>query len=194
MPTAVKIIKDEHRSIAAVLEGLVRLTAEIRCAQRKPDFTLLRAIVRYIEAFPERLHHPKEDAYIFARLRIRRPDVAPLLDALETEHVEGTARLGELHAALDRYEQVGPVAFPPFERNVASYADFHWAHMRKEEDEVLPLALKALVAADWREIDAAFESNDDPLVGIRATKASRELFRRIVNLAPPPIGVGPPRN
>jgi ABC-type sugar transport system substrate-binding protein len=63
--------------------------------------------------------------------------------------------------------------------------------MRKEEDLVLPIAETALTADDWMTIDAAFASNDDPLVGIEATRESRELFRRIVNLAPPPIGVGP---
>ena len=41
-------------------------------------------------------------------------------------------------------------------------------------------------------IDAAFEDHDDPLFGAQRSDDFRELFRRIVNLAPPPIGVGPP--
>ena len=63
--------------------------------------------------------------------------------------------------------------------------------MRKEEDEVLPLAAEALTADDWAAIDAAFASNEDPVVGVPASKAFRELFKRIVTIAPPPWGVGP---
>jgi branched-chain amino acid transport system ATP-binding protein len=37
----------------------------------------------YLETVPEQLHHPKEDDYLFARLRVRRPDSAALLDGLE---------------------------------------------------------------------------------------------------------------
>jgi hypothetical protein len=63
--------------------------------------------------------------------------------------------------------------------------------MRKEEDEVLPLAALALMHEDWDAIDAAFASNNDPLVGVPASKAFRELFRQLVAIMPPPYGVGP---
>lgn len=62
--------------------------------------------------------------------------------------------------------------------------------MRKEDDTVLPAAEHALTVEDWRIVDAAFQSNDDPIAGLQVGEF-RELFRRIVNLAPPPIGVGP---
>ena len=48
--------------------------------------------------------------------------------------------------------------------------------------------LHHLTAEDWREIDAAFSGNADPLVGESAGADYEALFRRIVNLAPPPIG------
>jgi hypothetical protein len=60
-----------------------------------------------------------------------------------------------------------------------------------EEDVVLPLAERALTEADWREIDAAFRANDDPLFGPRPAEEFRKLFQLILNLAPPPVGVGP---
>jgi len=63
--------------------------------------------------------------------------------------------------------------------------------MRAEEEELLPRAREHLTADDWREIDAAFSGNADPLVGASAGADYEALFRLIVNLAPPPIGVGP---
>ncbi len=187
---AIRIIQDEHRSITAVIEGLRQVLAEIDAGRMAPDFELLQAMFRYIEAFPERLHHPKEDEYLFARIRLRRPDAAPLLDRLSAEHAQGRVKFAELKAALDCYRNDAST-FPAFVARVERYSHFHWRHMRQEEDEVLPLAAAALSAEDWKAIDAAFASNNDPIVGVPATREFRTLFRRIVALAPPPLGVGP---
>ena len=63
--------------------------------------------------------------------------------------------------------------------------------MRAEEDKLIPLAREHLTAEDWKEIDAAFTGHSDPLFGVAAEAEYNNLFRKIVNLAPPPIGVGP---
>ena len=63
--------------------------------------------------------------------------------------------------------------------------------MGAEENEVLPLAKTHLTNEDWDTIDEAFLGHADPLVGVDAGNEFRGLFRRIVNLAPSPIGLGP---
>jgi hemerythrin-like domain-containing protein len=189
---AIRIIEDEHRSLAAVLHGLSYLVREIRLRGAAPDFELLGAMLHYIDAFPERLHHPKEDAFLFKRLRERDPASGPLLDRLEAEHREGATHIENLRKALARYQHEGAREFGAFAQGVTDYAAFHWEHMRAEEHEVLPRARQRLTAADWAEIDEAFADNADPLLGIDAQENFRQLFRRIVNLAPPPLGVGPP--
>jgi hemerythrin-like domain-containing protein len=187
---AIAIIQDEHRAITAVVEGLRHLVAEIAAGRMAPDHALLGALFHYIEEFPERLHHPKEDDFLFARLRLRRPDAAPVLDRLHNEHVIGRQRLAELKARWERYR--GDAAtLPLFVEGVERYSHFHWLHMRKEEEQVLPLAAEALTREDWEAIDAAFASNNDPVVGVAASKAFRELFRHLVAIMPPPFGVGP---
>jgi hemerythrin-like domain-containing protein len=72
---------------------------------------------------------------------------------------------------------------------VDAYADFHWKHMRKEEQELLPLAERALTREDWAEINAGFAGNHDPIADLREQDFAR-LFSRIVSLAPAPVGVG----
>jgi branched-chain amino acid transport system ATP-binding protein len=190
---ALRVIEDEHRSLAAVLHGLLYIVREIRLRGSEPDFELLGAMLYYIDAFPERFHHPKEDAYLFRCLRARDPGSAGLLDRLEGEHREGVRRIADLNEALARYRKEGIEAFGSFAQQVAEFANFHWEHMRAEEQDVLPRARRHLVAADWAEIDTAFADNDDPLLGTSARDNYRQLFRKIVNLAPPPLGVGPPR-
>jgi branched-chain amino acid transport system ATP-binding protein len=187
---AIAIIQDEHRAITSVIEGLRHMLVEVAAGRIPVDHALLGAMFHYIETFPEKLHHPKEDHFLFARLRARRPDAALLLDGLEAEHEIGRERFAELKAKWERFRD-DPAALAPFVEGVERYSHFHWLHMRKEEDEILPLAAKALSDEDWQAIDAAFASNSDPIVGVLASKAFRELFRRIVAIAPPPWGVGP---
>ena len=189
---ALAIIEDEHRAITAVIEGLRHVLAEMRAGTMPPEPTLVGAMFHYIEQFPERLHHPKEDDFLFERLRARRPDAAPLLDSLQREHAIGRERFGQLLRHYERFV-ADPSTIGTFADAVDRYADFHWRHMRREEDEVMPLAAQALTADDWAGIDAAFASNADPIVGVDARKAFRELFRRLVALLPPPHGVGPRR-
>jgi len=191
MSEAIRVIKAEHRSIAAVLDGMLFLVGEIRKGRMRPDFELFKAMLHYIRAFPVKLHHPKEDQWLYRILRERRADAAQALDELETEHVQDRELVAGLTDALDRYEKFGREAFDAFDNAVKDYAKFEWSHMRKEEEVILPMAEQALSADDWKAIDAAFRSNEDPIVGVRVSREFRELFKRIVNLAPPPIGVGP---
>ena len=190
---ALRIIEREHRSLAAVLHGLLYLVREIRYGGDEPDFELLNAMVRYVDVFSERFHHPKEDAYLFERLGVRHSDAAALIDRLKREHESGAVRLRELQDKLKRYEETGPSALPEFAAQLAAFAAFHWGHMRLEEDSLIPLAKLHLTAADWHEIDAAFLGHSDPLFCVERGAEYEELFRRIVSLAPRPLGVAPAR-
>src|ERR1700687_6420371 len=155
---AKRIIEDEHRSLAAVLHGMLYVIREIRYVRIKPDFVLLEAMVHYIDAFQERFHHPKEDAYLFKLLGSRYPGAAPLLDRLKQEHESGAVKLRELRQALIRYRDGGSAEFPEFAALVAGYAAFHWEHMRLEENDLLPLAERQLSGADLAGIGGAFVS------------------------------------
>jgi hemerythrin-like domain-containing protein len=188
---AISIIVGEHRALTALLHGMLFLLRHDRYGISKPNFDLLDAMTYYIRQFPERLHHPKEDAYLFRLLRQRDPAIAPLLDKLEAEHRTGTAKLCAMEQALARYKQDGDAQLPAFYTAVAAYAAFHYAHVRAEEDQVLPAAAEFLTASDWDEIDAAFAGHADPLEGAEAGFEYEELFRRIVSLAPAPLGSGP---
>ena len=183
---AINIILDEHRSLAAVLGGMVHLVRDIGEGRSPPDFRVFGTMIYYIDAFPERFHHPKEDAYLFRILRQRDAGAGALIDRLQA----GEDKIRALAHALVRYQYGGADEFGQFAAAVEGYAAFHWEHMRAEEDRILPLAREHLSASDWAEIDAAFASNDDPLVGVKAGEAYDALFRRIASLAPPPIGLG----
>jgi len=191
MNKAINVIRDEHRSIAAVISGLKDLARMVEEAKLRPDFRVLRAMLRYIDEFPEKQHHPKEDRYLFARLLARLPSAQALIDELQGEHVQGVHRMRELERSLLFLEDRWPQGAREFRERVDDYAQFHWAHMRKEEEKLMPLAEANLTKADWMSIEEAFGGNHDPLAGLQE-KNFQALFSRIAALAPAPVGLGDP--
>ena len=189
MTTAISILKSEHRSLSAVLHALKELARMAQEATVRPRFQVLRSMLRYIDEYPERLHHPKEDEHLFARLKARAPEARLLIEELQAEHEEGARLIRELERALLFFEEGWPAGALEFRKTLDAYAEFHWKHMRKEEDQLLPLAERHLLPEDWRVIDAAFASNTDPIAGMHE-RDFQSLFSRIVSLAPEPVGLG----
>ena len=188
---AATILRDEHRSLGAVVHALQFLVREIHDKGRTPDFRLLHAMLYYIREYPERLHHPKEDRYLFAALKRRTHEADAIIADLEREHAQGEKLLNDLTVALSILEAGAKEGQQRFSREVSRFADFYWSHMQKEEDQVLPIAERALTEDDWRGIHAAFAANQDPNFSGDAQDEFRRLFTRIVNLTPAPLGLGP---
>ncbi|AKU11152.1 hemerythrin HHE cation binding domain-containing protein [Azoarcus sp. CIB] len=185
---AIDIIHDEHRALGAVLQAFRFVLDGIRGGRFEPDFELLAAMIEYITEVPDKLHHPKEDDYLFVKMRERIPAAAKLLDQLEADHAEGARRTIALRAALEQYQGAGASGFAQFDAAAGKYLDASWKHVTREETELLPLARQDLRDEDWAEIDAAFLANKDPWSG--PTGEFRALFSRIVTLVPAPYGVG----
>jgi hemerythrin-like domain-containing protein len=188
---AIAILHAEHRSLAAVMHGLLYLVRDVRLRGAAPRFDVLATMIDYINAFPERFHHPKEEAYLFRLLAKRWSDAAPLIEELQAEHRLSAAKIRALEHALERYRQGGAGEFKAFAEAAADYATLQWHHIRTEEDKLVPLARAYLTASDWKLIDEAFSGHSDPLSGVKAEDEYENLFRRIVELAPPPLGCGP---
>lgn len=184
MDAPLAVIRDEHRSLAAVIHGLEFLARETRDTKTPPSFPLLQAMLHYIKAFPETLHHPKEDAYLFRKLRARTHDFDSTLDELERQHVEGHAQVDELERSIAAYEADPAGGFAPFAAAVESFATAQGEHMALESKVIIPAARMHLTEADWTEIGDAFAGNGDPRFSVDNDEEFRALFARILNLAP----------
>ncbi len=190
----VRIIREEHAALAAMLRSVLLLLAQYQRRGETPDFALLRAMLFYIDEFPEALHHPKESTLLFPKLRARSNEAWAVLDKLDQEHGQGERQIRFLERALLGFEIVGESRRAVFEEALQRYVDFYLTHMRTEELEVLPLAERVLTEQDWAELDAEFSQNRDPLTGHEPEEEFRSLFSRIVCLAPAPIGLGTPQS
>jgi hemerythrin-like domain-containing protein len=186
----IRIIRDEHMALSAMLRSIVLLLEQHRREATQPDFAALRAMLFYVDEFPEQRHHRKETDLLFPKLRARTPLARDLLDRLDADHARGEQMIRGLEHALLGFEMLGEPRRIAFERAAQRYVDFYLAHMALEEREILPLAERVLTAQDWADLDEAFAANRDPLTGCEPEPDYRALFTRIVGLVPAPIGLG----
>ena len=184
-----RIIREEHMAMAAMLRSISMLVAQDRQNNSPTHFAALRAMLFYIDEFPEKRHHRKETEVLFPRLRARTPLSRDLLDHLDQDHGRGELRIREVEHALLAWEMMGESRRAAFEQILARYVDFYLAHMALEEKEIMPLAKKVLTEQDWADIDEAFLANRDPMTGHSPDSEYQALFTRIVNIVPAPIGL-----
>lgn len=188
---SIRIIREEHAALSAMLQSLRMMIQRGPGDAPESFFDVLRAMLFYIDEFPERLHHPKESSLLFAPLRARVPHLQGTLERLERDHAHGEAAVRELQHLLLAWELLGESRRSAFEVAMLRHLDFYLEHMRVEEAELLPEAVRHLSPQDWAALDAAFAGNQDPLSGRYPRDPLYDrLFTRIVMRAPAPIGVG----
>ena len=152
---ALRIIMDEHQSLAAILHAMRHIIGEIGAGRLQPDFGLLRAMVYYLDAYPEQSHHPKEDRYLFAPLKRRTDEGATALAQLAQDHAESERRIHALEAALGMYADDASEGLGAFSQAFERYAAFYREHMLLEEREIAPGSLR-------REAPAETEGRPEP--------------------------------
>lgn len=189
-PKALQVIQDEHVAVAAVLRSMLALVRRSHDERQPPPFDVLRAMLFYVDEFPERLHHPKESELLFPRLRRACPELVPVIDQLDDDHHHGEGAIRELEHLMLAFEVMGESRRARFEQALEGFVAHYLEHMAVEDDTVLPAARAHLAEADWDELDAAFAANRDPLTGHPASEQYGDLFQRIVHQAPAPVGVG----
>jgi len=188
--SALDIIRNEHRAIAAVLHCLSHILEEVRGHSLEPPFDVFELSLRYLSGFSDRFHHPKEDDFLFPALARRDPDSRETIETLQQQHEEGQRLTEELQAHLEIWKEHHPGGFRAFDKAIAAFIDFQWAHLKLEESTIMPAAREHLTAEDWGAIDDAFNENEDPLFGANPKAAFDGLFRKIVAKAPAPWGLG----
>ena len=190
---AIRIIMDEHQSLAAIIHAIRLMIREVGAGRLAPDFKLFKAMVHYLDAYPEKRHHPKEDQFLFGPLKARTTEGADALARLEAEHGLAEARIQALDAALQGYAEGAPDGFEAFSDAFETYADFYRKHMLLEEREILPLLKRHFTADDWARANAGCQATPDPMSGTRTADGDedfRRLFSRLVAATPAPLGLG----
>lgn len=176
----VERIRTEHVLLARIIAAMQAWVVGSREPGARPDPELFRAMLRYVEEVPDKVHHPLEDEILFPALA-HIPGARAVIEELEREHAAGVRMLQALRAAHEALERGAANALNGLATAVDEFAEFYWAHMRKEEQALLPLAAGALEPGPWSAIEASFRAVNDPLFGSEVAEEYRNLHRFITS-------------
>jgi hemerythrin-like domain-containing protein len=182
--SAINRIKSEHHALACILGAMQVLVARYREPAAAPDFELLDLMLRYVENVPDRVHHPKEDRVLFPPVALRARNGKALVRELERDHARGAPMLAELRRAFRVFREGGVNALNQLSTAVDEFTEFYSYHMRKEEEQLLPLAAATLSQREWQRVESAFSDNSDPLFDAKLTHEYRRLYEQITELTP----------
>ena len=104
---SIRVIRDEHAALAAMLRSLGLMVDRGPADEPENFFDVLRAMLFYIDEFPERLHHPKESELLFPPVGRLAPETLEVIDRLEQDHLKGESSVRELQHLLLAWELVG---------------------------------------------------------------------------------------
>lgn len=182
MTDAIDIIHRDHVNfdrVLTVLDAEVEALHRGKAAGRKPDMELLFSIVYYMQVFPERMHHPKEERFLFPALAGAGPETRAVIERLQRQHAEGEERIAELQAAMKRVDEAYPEGVDELRAVAQAYIAYQREHMGVEERELLPKAREVLKDDDWPAINRAFARDSDPVFGENLETGFRALYDRI---------------
>ena len=182
-----RTITDEHRNLWQLGHAISDLADEIESGGTI-DTPFFDAVFTYIDEYSNRSHNPREDALLFGLLRERDPSLGALIDELAQEHLDGSPQIVRLRAAL--VEAASPGGQGAFVEELRQLVADIRSHIGKEEGKLLPRAYKVLTDQDIASLDALMQNEDDPRFGKKVQAEFRELFHRVVNLAPESVGLG----
>lgn len=175
-------LHEEHQSISAVARAMKDMVERAATQPAALDLLALESMLNYLQVFPLKVHHPKEELILHRILLARVPDAVGLLHQVETQHAREHVLVSE---ALARLEPVMSEAGAPADTLFAGILELCAAvreHLALEDQVVLPLAEKHLQADDWASMAPAMQSHSFPGFGAMPAEQTRHLFTRIAEL------------
>lgn len=171
---------DAHRNMERVLT-LIQLQVDSLKAGADPEgFKLLSNAIGYMRNYPGVIHHPTEEL-IFSRLVANAPETRILCIKLHDQH-EAFREQETLLLRRIRHAQSGDLeAWRDIRRIGTSYCAEHANHIRAEEVDMFPQAIKWLNAYDWDQIGEGARLIIDPTLERNDLKQYDNLYDYLMN-------------
>jgi hemerythrin-like domain-containing protein len=139
-------------------------------------------------------HHRGEDAGLWPLVRDRNAQAGALLDDMEADHARIAPRVETLRTASERYRS-DPDARADLVEALSAFADVLLPHLRREEDEAMPVVSRTLSDAEWRAWDQKhnLRGKSLPQLAIEGhwlmDGLDPDRYDVLMGLVPPPVRV-----
>jgi hemerythrin-like domain-containing protein len=174
-------LKEDHRNLVKVLDVLERQIALYDTREepdsQKPDIALILDIMDYVQHYPDRFHHPLEEAS-FDYLSEHDLGDASAMDAIRAEHDELEKSSSKVRTLLNAIN-LGEVV--PLDKLNEALNQFHIQQLDllKREEKSVFKDIRSLDEVASAAILNRVEQRQDPLFAEVASQQFTELIRQL---------------
>ena len=169
----------DHVNMARILK-LINSEIEALAAEEPRNLEILDDAIRYMINFADKIHHAKEDI-MFNRLMEAAPDTREMIEDILAEHQQIYKKGTEFQELVRAVEFGDFVLRDEIVAKGTDYVNTLYAHMSKEEENVLKRAREVLTDEDFADLDLHHGPNADPLFGEEIQKEYKDLYTYIVD-------------
>lgn len=150
---------DDHKHMQNLLDVFELLLHELGQQERDPaTLSMILDALDYFSVYPDQWHHPVEDL-AFEKLLGKPVDIRDVVVTITAEHkaiAEATRKMNQLFYAVANDAAVErQLLFS----SAQEYISLQRAHMKKENEILLPLVNQHLTDSDWNEITDTLAKN-----------------------------------
>ena len=152
-----EVLRNEHGLIRQYLDNLALAVEKVESDERPPREFFEKA-VQFARAFPDGIHHFKEELVLFMRLAQKHGgEIDGQIESLRQQHEHARNHIAAIDAAIDGYAQEKPKATRELMENVSAYVALMRTHTHTEDHVFFPMAQEALTADEEEQIHQEFE-------------------------------------
>lgn len=174
-------LREDHRNLVRVLDVLERQVAIYDTRETQdtdaPSISLIIDIMDYIQHYPDRFHHPLEEAS-FDYLGQHGLSDEATMQAIREEHETLAASASKLRALINSIRLGEPVSLTKLHEALDHFHNQQLTHLKYEEKTVFK-DIKALDENASAHILEQVQHRTDPLFAQAASQQFRELIREL---------------
>lgn len=171
-------LHQDHQNLARVLR-IMESQLERLMEGEHEDLYLLHDATRYIQNYPDLIHHPRENQ-VFEIFKTRSNEADEIVDKLTKQHQELPKATIKFQLMLDdAINGLGLVDREELVNKIKGFIADEWEHMNLEEDVLFPLIDTTLSDDDWDRLDQQMSETSDPLFSDMIEESYDNLYQSI---------------
>ncbi|CED72254.1 putative hemerythrin [Aliivibrio wodanis] len=172
----IESIYKEHgyiNRIIQLLDNKVSLLEE----EKSVNYNLIRESVDYLSSVAEKVHHPKEDM-IYQYYIEHYGEHEGLVDLLQEHHtLSDSTEAFSVIVEMILNDAIVPKEI--FKENLKEFTNRIKRHLELEEAKIFPFLKSHLTEDDWKELEAYWKEEEDPVFGHQVNKRYLELASKV---------------
>ena len=177
-PKILVTIHNEHKYMGVLMKILKEQIRNMK-QNRDVDYSIMFDIMHYMNNFPDRFHHPREDLILHLMLE-KSDELHPVIEQLFEEHIliaaKGRKILSDLKSILKEHSEIKQTRL---QAESHDYVRAILEHISLEENVVFKKATLILKPSDWEKISTQSETIEDPIFGKKIEERYKNIYQHL---------------